>query len=172
MLKALTLVSAIAVVAPIHAADRGGLTDKQIAQVIITIDEGEIEAAQIAKTQAQSEEVKRFADMMIQQHSANRAEVAKITRKDSIALGGSDLSDGVRKDITTNDQDLKHAPQLTFDKAYLAVQVDAHQKALAILRDSLLPSVQNPDLRAFLQRTQAAVNDHLDRAKNLQSRID
>jgi predicted outer membrane protein len=54
---------------PRSAGDRGTLTDETVARVLDVVNQGEIDEAGLAREKTQNEEVRRFAEMMIVDHS-------------------------------------------------------------------------------------------------------
>lgn len=46
-----------------------------------------------------------------------------------------------------------------------------HEAALKTLKDTLVPSAQNPAFKAHLEKTQAAVAEHLEHAKMLDAKL-
>lgn len=44
-----------------------------------------------------------------------------------------------------------------------------HTRALTLLDDTLIPSARNAEFRAFLQTVRASVQQHLTRARQIQS---
>ena len=59
-----------------------------------------------------------------------------------------------------------------FDKAYIAAQIDGHQKVLDTINGKLLPNVKNADLKAYLDEIKPRVEQHLKEAKQLQESFD
>ncbi len=145
------------------------LTDAQVAEVLITINEGEIDAAKIAQSKTKNKEVKDFAKMMADQHKENKEETKKVAQKNSISPHKSDLSKSLQDDAKNSNKDLKKAK--AFDKSYVDQQVSMHEKALDTLDKTLIPSAQNADLKSHLEKTKQAVSTHLDEAKALQGKL-
>ena len=144
------------------------LTDAQISKVLITINEGEIDAAKIAEDKAQTAPVKDFAKMMINDHKKNEADTKKIGKKMK-GDDDSDLAKTLKEDAKNSNKDLKKNDKKAIDNAYLAQQVTMHEKALAVLNDNLIPSAKDENLKSHLQQTSAAVTKHLEHAKKLQT---
>lgn len=146
--------------------------DTQIAKILLTINDGEIDAAKVAKRQAQNKEVKDFASMMKDEHEKNMKETKKLAMDNKIKPEDSDASKALKDEAEKSNKDLKRQDKKAFDLAYMKQQVEMHEKALAKLRDELIPAAQNPDFKAHLEKTQAAVSEHLEHAKALQSKLE
>lgn len=153
------------------AASQAELNDAQIAKVLLTINEGEIDAGKMAQKKAQKSEVKDFAKMMVDDHKNNMKETKDLSKKQDFGTKQSDLAKTLEKDAKNANKDLKKSAKNDFDKNYLAQQIDMHNKALETLDATLIPKAQNAEFKAHLQKTRDAVASHLNHAKELQSTL-
>jgi putative membrane protein len=126
-------------------------------------DAFEIAAAKLAATNAQSAEVKSFATMMIEAHTASTAKFKK---------AASDAQPAITPDPTlTADQnedlaELKGLKGADFDKEYIDGQVDAHKDALALLR-KYADDGTVPPLKTAASEVAPTVETHLVEARKL-----
>ena len=126
-------------------------------------DAYEIAAARLAATNATSQAVKDFAAEMIKAHSESTAKIKAAAGKASPAI--------TPDPALTNDQndelaELGQKKGAEFDEDYIDDQVDAHQSALALMRD-YAEHGDNPDLKAAAGAIAPIVQKHLDHAKML-----
>lgn len=147
------------------------LTEGEIAQVVMTIDDGEIGAAKIAMKNSKNSSVKDFAKMMADAHTKNRDDLKNLAKKEKFALKNSELSKGLDKDSGASNKNLKKVAKNDFDKTYMDDQVNMHGKALSTLGGMLLPSSMNADLRATLEQTKNDVSMHLEKAKSVRAEL-
>jgi len=162
--------TATAPVSASGATDPGLTTDGQIAKVLLTVNEGEVEAADIAIKKAKNKEVRDFAKMMVKHHRENKREtkdLAKMTDRDATALSKSLKQDA--KDALKN---LKKESRESFDAAYIQSQIDMHQKALNLLDANLIPNAKSKPMRNHLTKTRETVSSHLTEAQNLKTKIE
>ncbi|RZA06379.1 MAG: DUF4142 domain-containing protein [Proteobacteria bacterium] len=152
-------------------AATGTLDDAQIAKIVLTINEGEIDAGKMAKKDAKSKAVKDFAAMMVSEHEKNIKETNAWVKKAGISPADSPISEKLMADAKTSNADLKKTPKAGIDKTYVSQQVMMHEKALNSFDKDLIPSATNPDLKAHLTKTRAAVAEHLEHAKGLQGKM-
>ena len=145
------------------------LTDAQIVEVVKTADEGEIDAAKLAKSKASDSRVKDFAKMMIEDHKANKKESKKIAKNNNIKAENNDVAKNLKDDTKSKIKDLKQYKNAAFDKAYIDSQVAMHQQLLKDLDQTYIPTAQNADLKSFLQDTRTHVQEHLSKAQEIQS---
>lgn len=147
------------------------LSDREIAKVLLTINDGEIDAAQMASRKSSNDKVKDFAKMMIAEHKKNISETKSLAKKNKIDTKDSDLSKTLKEDAKTANKDLKKKDKADFDKEYISQQIAMHEKALDTLKNTLIPNAKNPEFKEHLEKTQMAVTEHLDHAKKLRSEI-
>ena len=62
-------------------AQSGGPTDPQIAAIVVTANQVDIDAGKLAESMAQSKEVKQFAQLMITDHSAVNKSATELVNK-------------------------------------------------------------------------------------------
>lgn len=147
------------------------LSDGQIAKILITINDGEIEAGQMAKYRAQNKEVQDFAKSMVQDHRANLNDTKKVAKENKINAQDSEVSKTLQSEAKNSNQDLKNKDKTSFDKAYLQQEIEMHDKALTTLNDSLIPNATDPEFKTHLERTRDAVATHLEHVRGLDSKI-
>jgi putative membrane protein len=144
------------------------LSDEQIAAITDVANTAEIAQAKLAEGKSKDAGVKRFAAMMIAHHGAAKQKQAKL----KIKPAESSVSTGLQADAASTLDALKTDKGKDFDKAYIAAQVDGHQKVLDTINDKLLPNVKNADLKAYLDEIKPRVEQHLKEAKQLQESFD
>jgi len=127
----------------------------------------EVEAGKLATRRARSNEVRRFARMMVRDHTES-------TRKIKSAVMASNLSIQPPTTLDPEHQDklsaLRSAPRSDFDRQYMEGQVDAHQQALQ-LQQSYAQSGGDPNLKAVASKLVPIVQHHLDEAQTIVSNL-
>ena len=123
------------------------------------INTAEIETSRLVVEKARSAEVKQIADKLLKHHTGNRAELEALAKKKNVAhlppAGGSTARD------TSGVLALKGLEGAALDSAYVASQIEAHRANIDAIRNQLLPSTDDPEVRRFLEKTVAAMEDHL-----------
>jgi putative membrane protein len=142
-----------------------------IAGTLQAINNGEIEAGRLARDRAQNAEVRRFAEMMVNQHNENNRRVREALTRDNIepreGAVARQVSDNAQRDL----QQLRDARGAEFDRVYINQQVRMHEDALRLIDNRLIPSARDTQLRTLLQDTRQHVSDHLDRAREIQRNL-
>lgn len=126
-------------------------------------DAFEIAAAKIAATNAASQAVKDFAAEMIKAHGESTAKIKAAAAAASPALTpNATLTEDQNEDLA----ELRARKDAEFDERYIDGQVDAHQDALALMRD-YAEHGDTTSLKTAAGEIAPVVQKHLDHAKML-----
>jgi putative membrane protein len=121
----------------------------------------EIDSSKIALERSQTPEVKAYAQMMIDAHTATTAELGPLATAASITPPSA--LDG---DHAGKLEELRTASAADFDDKYIDMQTAAHSGALNALRN-YADNGENPGIRAFAAATAPKVQTHLDQIRAL-----
>ena len=157
--------------APPAAPAAGAVTDPQIAAIVVAANNADIEGGKLAQTKATDPKVKEFAQRMVTDHGGvNKAATDLVTR-----LGVTPEENPASQQQTQAGeaarQKLQGLSGAEFDRAYIANEVTYHQGLLDAINSTLIPSAQNPELKALLEQTRPAVEAHLKHAQELQTSL-
>lgn len=148
------------------ATPKNDWSDAQILAFAHAANQGEIEEAKIAQHKATSPAVKKFAAMMIADHTKMDADGKALAAKLAITpdTSKSDVTD-LMKDGRKDIKDLNEKKSgKDFDEDYMNVQVDTHQKVLDKLNDAS-QNAKAPELKTAVEESIAKVQGHLTQAK-------
>ena len=125
----------------------------------------EITESKMAEKKATSPDVKKFAAMMIRDHTKSTADL-----KAAIAKSGQSLTlpTALPADLQSRVDDLAKTSGADFHKTYISQQVDAHTQTLAALQ-GYAANGDVPALKDFAANTAKVVQMHLDAAQKLQA---
>lgn len=145
----------------------GTLTDRDanFVKKAASIGAEEVEAGKLAADQADSSEVKTFADQMVTDHGQNNDELKSVVEKKGITLPGA--PQGAQK---TELASLKAKKGAAFDKAYAAAMVKGHQSAIQLFTTAS-KSAKDPEVKSYAGKTLPALKHHLEMAQSLQKSI-
>jgi putative membrane protein len=146
------------------------LTEGQMVRVGELVNTAEVEQAKLAQVKAKAAGVKKFAAMMIKHHGDALREQAKLAKKLGLTAADSATAAMLKADGEKTLETLKKADATGFDAAYVASQIDGHQKVLDLIDTQLLPAAKTPEVRDTLGRARAVVEQHLNEAKALQAK--
>ena len=149
-------------------AQQTSMSDSQIEKILITINQGNIDAATVAVKKAQHEKVISFARMMLTDHKKNTSETKKMTKNFSEK---SELADALKQEAKESNQELKKVDKAGFDRAYIDQQVLMHGKVLATLNEKLIPNAKSEKLVTHLNSTKAAVSHQLEEVQKISAEL-
>jgi putative membrane protein len=150
------------------ASPKNDWTDAQILAFAATANSGEIKEAKLAQRKATNPTVKKFAALMIADHTKMQADGKALATKLAITpdTSRSDVSN-LAMDGSKAIKDLSNKKVgKDWDEDYMEVQVDTHQKVLDELNDAS-KSAKAPELKSALDEAIAKVQDHLTQAKQI-----
>jgi putative membrane protein len=148
-----------------------GPTDAQIAAIVVTANQVDIDAGKLAKSKAHSTDVKEFAQRMITDHSAVNKAATELVERLHVTPEPNPTSESLQKGGDENLAKLKTLSGAAFDKAYIDHEVTYHEAVISALDKTLIPSAQNAELKALLVKVRPAFVAHLDMAKHIQSEL-
>jgi len=173
MMKSMHVALTVALlsVAPLSLAQSGGPNDAQIAAIVVTANQVDIDAGKLAQSKSSNAEVKAFGKQMVTDHTGvNKAATDLVTRL-KVKPEDNATAQALKKGGQENVAKLKTLKGAAFDKAYVDHEVDYHQQVIDAIDKTLIPSAQNADLKALLVKVRPAFIAHLDHAKHLQSSL-
>lgn len=151
------------------AAAMGAMTEANVAALLHESNLGEIRESNLAQQKASSAAVRSYAAQMVAEHTALDQKGTAIAQSESIvlALPNTTLQQQNQADVAT----LEGQSGAAFDRAYIAQQIAAHQRVLAMI-DASSSIVKSSALRAALQdEVRPRVAEHLRMAQQLQTQV-
>jgi putative membrane protein len=155
----------------VTSAQAAGPTDPQIAAIVVTANQVDIDAGKLALSKAKSPDVKTFAQLMITDHSGVNKSATELVQKLHVTPESNPTSQSLQKGGDDNLAALKKLSGSAFDRAYVDHEVVYHQAVLDAVDTTLIPSAQNAELKALLVKVRPAFVAHLEHAKHLQSEL-
>jgi putative membrane protein len=147
------------------------LNDEQVSKILTTVNDGEIALANHVLSQTKNEEVKKFAQHMVNDHQMNNSAARDIIAKEKIAPMESAKNAELKMKSEKSRTKLMDMSGKELDKAYITDQVKTHQMVLDDLKDNLIPTTKDTMLKSHLQRTAKKVQEHLGHAKEIQKHL-
>ena len=154
---------------PLHAQQ--GPSDPQIAHIVVTANQVDIDAGKLAEKKGSSKDVRRFARQMVTDHGAVNKSATALAKKLKVKPEANDTSASLKKGGDENVAALKKLKGKEFDKAYVDHEVAYHQAVLDAIDKTLVPSAKNDELKGLLVKVRPAFVQHLEHAKHLQAEL-
>jgi putative membrane protein len=169
-MKASVLVLAGSMLLP-AAAFAQGINDAQIAKIVVTANQVDIDAGKFAATKATNPEVKKFAQTMVTDHSGVNKQAIDLATKLGVKPEDNATAKSLYDGGKANIDNLKTLKGREFDKAYVDHEVAYHQAVLDAVDKTLIPGAKNEELKALLVKVRPAFVAHLDHAKMVQASL-
>src|SRR5437764_762945 len=162
---------ATAFVATATAAFAQAPNDAQIAAIVVTANQVDIDAGKLAESKGSNAEVKAFGKQMVTDHTGVNKQAVDLVTKLGVKPEDNPTAQSLKKGGADN---VKHLNTLTgkaFDKAYVEHEVAYHQQVLDAVDKTLIPSAKNDELKSLIEKVRPAFVAHLDHAKMIQGKL-
>ena len=170
-ISAAAWLGALAMAAANAFAQGAGPTDAQIAAIVVTANQVDIDAGKLAQSMAASTDVKNFAQLMITDHSGVNKSATELVQKLKVTPEENPTSASLKKGGDANLAKLKQLKGAAFDRAYVDHEVTYHVSVLEAIDKTLIPNAKNEELKALLVKVRPAFVAHLEHAKKLQAQL-
>jgi putative membrane protein len=147
------------------------VNDAQIASIVVTANQVDIDAGKLASTQATNPEVKKFAETMVTDHTGVNKSAVDLATKLKVTPEDNPTSQSLKSGGDANLAKLKTLKGAEFDRAYIDHEVDYHQAVLDAVDKTLIPGATNQELKALLVKVRPAFVAHLEHAKHIQATL-
>lgn len=122
----------------------------------------EVQVSQLAATKATDPQVKSYASMLVDHHTAANNALVKIANARGVELPAAPKR-SLRKDI----EKLGKKNGDAFDREYVReVGIEAHEKDIKLFQKAG-KDVKDPELKAFIDQTLPKLQEHLAQARKL-----
>ena len=168
-ISTIVLAAAGVLLLPVAGVSAQGVSDAQIASIVVTANQVDIDAGQFAASRATSDEVKTFARLMVTDHTGVNKAATDLAAKLKVTPEDNPTSRSLKADGEKSLTHLKTLEGAAFDKAYIDREVAYHQQVIDALDGTLIPGATNEELKALLVKVRPAFIAHLEHAKRLQT---
>lgn len=146
------------------------MTDANIFAVLDAANVADSSDGSVAVTKGTSADVKAFGRDMVKDHHALRAEGQALAKKLNISpeMPAGDNSPAAA--AAWHDSLVAMPKGAAFDKAYIDHEVTAHEQVLQKAQ-AAEAAAQNAELKAMVPKAAAKVQEHLDHAKQIQTKL-
>jgi putative membrane protein len=154
----------------VHAGDVDRKKDSEALGWLIVVDQGEIDMGKAAKARKLDPQVIEFAELMIEDHSKNLSKTKAVAKKLHIEPSKNDDAKKLEENGKEKLKDLSKEDDNKFQKEYVDEMVKGHKDALDGVEDK--EKDVSKDLKEHFTQSKAHVAKHLDKAKELQKKLD
>jgi putative membrane protein len=147
------------------------INDAQIAAIVVTANQVDIDAGKLAETKGSTQQIKDFGKQMVTDHTGVNKQATDLVTRLKVKPEDNPTAQSLKQGGIDNVKHLSTLSGAAFDKAYIAHEVEYHQAVLDAVDKTLIPGATNADLKALLVKVRPAFQAHLDHAKMVQAAI-
>ncbi|HEX6125327.1 MAG TPA: DUF4142 domain-containing protein, partial [Pyrinomonadaceae bacterium] len=125
----------------------------------------EVELGRLAQTKSQNAEVKRFAQMMVSDHTKSNDELKALAMKKNVVLP---TAPGERHQRTM--MQLQGLSGTEFDRAYVDAMVRDHEATVQLF-ESQTQGAGDADIKAFAEKTLPNLRQHLETITSIRGKM-
>jgi putative membrane protein len=156
---------------PFASVSAQSVNDAQIASIVVTANQVDIDAGKLGTSRSTNAQVKAFAQLMVTDHTGVNKSATDLAGKLKVTPQDNPTSQSLKSGGDKNIAHLKTLKGTAFDKAYVDHEVAYHQQVIDALDNTLIPGATNAELKALLIKVRPAFVAHLEHAKHLQSSL-
>jgi putative membrane protein len=146
-------------------------SDLQAMAMIHHVNQTEIDMGKLAQTKGTTAGIKDYGKVLVKDHTSADKDLMAIAKKSGATIPAFKPTDEAeQKDMKDQKEMAAHLKTLKgaeFDKEFLTMMVEGHEKVLAKL-DTMASSAQSPELQTYLKDLKPALQKHADQARDLQ----
>ncbi|MGV3572148.1 MAG: DUF4142 domain-containing protein [Ramlibacter sp.] len=147
---------------PTSKDDKVARGDRKFIEAAASSGMFEVQVSQLAASKATDAQVKSYASMLVDHHTAANNELVKIANARGVELPAAPKR-SLRKDI----EKLGKKSGAEFDRDYVReVGIKAHEKDIKLFQKAS-KDAKDPELKAFAAKTLPVLQDHLAQAQKL-----
>lgn len=168
--RASTALLAALILAPAATGAAQALTDPNIVAIFDAANTADIETGSLAAKYATNPDVRALGQTFADAHTSVRQQGRDLATR----LGVTPVLPKGDQGATQHAAAMKRLQGLKgaeFDKAFLDHEIAFHQAVIDAVTKTLLPAIQNAELKAFVEKVAPAFVGHMEMAKNLRAKL-
>jgi putative membrane protein len=146
------------------------MSNANVLSLFNTIDNSQIEAAQLAQLKASAPAVRDHADRIMDEHQAMLDKRRELASRMDLRPETPQLATSLKETHQEAMEELQKQSGENFDRAYLEYQIKMHEQAIEMAKETG-ESVDDPRLKRHLMEAQPDLQNHLAVAKNVQRQV-
>ena len=151
-----------------RAADAPAGPDTKFVMAAARGGEIEVTLGKLAAEKASSEDVKKFGQQMVDDHSKANEELKSLAESKKIDLTKPQAA--AKKNGDAMSDKLRKLEGAEFDKGYIMMMVKDHEKDVKAFEKESKDG-EDADIKAFAAKTQPTLQSHLEMVKELQKKV-
>jgi len=150
---------------------QGAPNDAQIAHIVVTANQIDIDAGKLAESKGANAQVKAFGKQMVTDHTGVNQQAVALATKLKVTPEDNATSQALKKGAADNMKTLNGSSGAAFDKAYIDHEIAYHEQVLDAIDKVLVPNAKNEELKALIVKVRPAFVGHLEHAKMIKGAL-
>jgi putative membrane protein len=150
---------------------QGVPNDAQIAHIVVTANQVDIDAGKLAESKASNAQVKAFGKQMVTDHTGVNQQAVALAKKLNVTPQDNPTSQSLKAGGAENVKKLNGLSGADFDKAYVDHEIAYHEQVLDAIDKVLVPNAKNEELKALIVKVRPAFVAHLEHAKMVKGQL-
>lgn len=144
--------------------------DATIVAIFDRANTADIESGNLAAKRGQSKEVRDFGAMLARDHEMVRQLGRDLAKKLGVTPTPPKPDEGMAAHVAAMKQ-LRAVPAAEFDRAFLQHEVAFHQSVIDAINKTLLPAIDNAELKALVVKVAPAFEGHRLAAATMEKKL-
>lgn len=153
---------------PVFSQDNPQYTDPEIASIAVTANQIDVNYADIALEKSESEDIRRFAQTMKDDHNAVIKMAVDLATKLGVTPADNNFTQTLLDGEKEMTEKLNAASGAEFDKIYIDNEVAYHEAVINAVKTILIPQTENAELKDLLVKVSPTLQTHLEHAQMVQ----
>ncbi len=153
------------------APPAAGSNDAQIAHIVVTANQVDIDAGKLAESKGTNKDVKAFGKQMVTDHTGVNKQATALATKLKVTPEDNPTSQSLKKGGEDNVANLKGLKGAAFDKGYIDHEVAYHEQVIGAIDKVLVPNAKNAELKDLIVKVRPAFVAHLEHAKMIRGAL-
>lgn len=125
----------------------------------------EIAAGRLGVEKAQNADVKQYGHHMVEDHTQAQLKLEELARQENVTLPREPGAEHRQKM-----EDLRRLSGTEFDKAFMGLMVEDHQKAVTLF-ETASRQAKDEQVKTFAEKTLPVLKEHLEKARDLNTQV-
>lgn len=151
------------------AKNARALDDPTIVAIFDAANTADIETGSLAAERAMSKEVREFGAMLARDHKQVRQQGRDLAKK--LGVTPTPPNDQSAKNHAATMDRLRSLKGAEFDHAFLQYEASFHKGVIDAVTSTLLPAIQNAELKKLVVQVAPAFEAHMLAAQNLEKKL-
>lgn len=164
-------IALLALFAAVPAAAQQGLNDPRMAHAAVTANNTDIAYAHLALAFSENPAVRRFAQTMIQDHTAVNEGVAALARKLNVQAQDNAFSRQLAANAERIKDRLSRLRGAEFDRFYAENELEYHRTVNGVVEEIFIPQIQNAEVKEAFRQALAVFRGHERHAEQMWNQV-